>query len=61
MRFPRIEKRKLAKIAKAVGEKGKDAGKFMYRHRKEILEVVIAIGSAIASGKGGRSGKGRKR
>jgi hypothetical protein len=61
VRFPRIEKRKLAKIARAAGQKAKDAGKFVYRHRKEIFEVLLAIWGAVAAGRGGRSGRRRKR
>jgi hypothetical protein len=60
VRFPRVNKRPLIKIGKRVEQAARTAGKFVYRHRKEIVEIAIMIGTAIVGRKGG-GGRGRKR
>ena len=44
---PRKSKR-VKKLAKTSARKAKEAGQFLYEHRKQILEAVELLGSVIA-------------
>lgn len=39
-------------FASTGSKKAKDIGKFVYKNRKEIMEVIALLGSLLALGKG---------
>ncbi len=55
--------KRVRKLAKKSARKAKEAGQFLYEHRKQILEAVELLGSvvAIVSAVLGKSGGFRKR
>jgi len=51
-------KSRLKDFASTGSQKAKDVAKFVYKNRKEIVEVIALLGSLLALGKGvGRRGK----
>jgi hypothetical protein len=55
--------KRVRKLAKKSARKAKEAGQFLYEHRKQILEAVELLGSVIAivSTIMGKSGFRRKK
>jgi hypothetical protein len=60
-RSPKAEpnKSRLKDFASTGTKKAKDVAKFVYKNRKEILEMITLLGSLLALGKG--AGRGRKK
>lgn len=51
-------KSRLKDFASTGSKKAKDVAKFVYKNRKEIMEVIALLGSLLALGKGvARRGK----
>ena len=51
-------KSRLKDFASTGSKKAKNVAKFVYKNRKEIIEVIALLGSLLALGKGvGRRGK----
>ena len=46
------KKSRMEKLATTGSKKAKDLGKFVYKNRKEIMEVIALLGSLLALGKG---------
>ena len=62
---PRKKPKRVRKLAKKSARKAKEAGQFLYEHRKQILEAVELLGSVIAivstiMGKSGFRRRGKK-
>lgn len=45
-------KSRMKDLASTGSKKAKDIGKFVYKNRKEIMEVIALLGSLLALGKG---------
>jgi len=57
-RSPKAKKSRLKDFASTGSKTAKDIGKFVYKNRKEIVEVIALLGSLLALGKGiSRRGK----
>ena len=52
-------KSRMKDLASTGSKKAKDIGKFVYKNRKEIVEVIALLGSLLALGKG-MSRRGKK-
>lgn len=54
----KAKKSRLKDFASTGSKTAKDIGKFVYKNRKEIMEVIALLGSLLAVGKGiSRRGK----
>lgn len=49
---PKSNKSRMQDLASTGSKKAKDIGKFVYKNRKEIVEVIALLGSLLALGKG---------
>jgi hypothetical protein len=51
-RKAKSKKSRLKDFASTGSKKAKDVAKFVYKNRKEIMEVIALLGSLLALGKG---------